>query len=123
MELTVGDDGEQDGANLSSHQTAIDYTDGHQTLPPLRFADPSVLRTTSIGRTIGEGDFSLLTNLTWLTGEAHVNATMGPGEADSRVLPSVICAAIGLGLGWTRTLRGFLIERFSFCPLESKELS
>jgi hypothetical protein len=122
MEVAPNFGGTRDG--LKSGQSDAANIDGDRAdLPPLRDADPSKLHTMSISRTIGEGDFSLLTNLTWLTGEAHVNATMGPGATDSRVLPPVICAAVGLGLGWTRTLREFLVGRFSFRPLASKTLT
>jgi hypothetical protein len=66
----------------------------------------------SQGRTIGEGDFSALVNLTWTTGELHVNrvlmtseqgtAILGrPGE---RVLALQAVAAVGVGLGWSRNL-------------------
>ena len=75
--------------------------------------DPTGFVTLSTGRTIGEGDFSLLTNLTWLTGEAHVNRLLAEGNKDSRVLPPIVVAAVGLGLGWTATMRGQLSSRFS----------
>jgi hypothetical protein len=86
-------------------------------------ADPSGLTTISIGRTIGEGDFSLLTNLTWLTGEAHVNRLLIGGDEDARVLPPIIVAAVGLGLGWTSTMRAQLLNRFGLQAVKSTFLT
>ena len=95
------------------------YEDG----PGLRSADPVGLTTISIGRTIGEGDFSLLTNLTWLTGEAHVNRLLTGGHEDSRVLPPILVAAVGMGLGWTSTMRDQVIERFALQAIKSTSLT
>lgn len=86
-------------------------------------ADPSGLTTISSGRTIGEGEFALLTDLTWLTGEAHVNRLLGGGDRESRVLPPIITAAIGLGLGWTSTMRPKLMERYGLQAIRSSSLT
>ena len=85
--------------------------------------DPTGATAVSIGRTIGEGDFSLLTNLTWLTGEAHVNRLHGGGDDDGRVLPPITVAAVGLGLGWTSSMRGKLIAEFGLQALKSTSLT
>ena len=74
-------------------------------------------RFRSQGRTVGEGDFSALTNLTWTTGELHVNRDLMTsrrgteilGRPGERVLALQAVAAIGVGLGWSRGL-GFRLR-------------
>ena len=54
---------------------------------------------TSQSRTIGEGDFTLLTNITWTTGEIHTNQErMKKTPFGDRVLagPCVLALVIGL---------------------------
>ena len=85
--------------------------------------DPTGLTTVSAGRTIGEGDFSLLVNLTWLTGEAHVNRLHSGDGEDARVLPPVLVAAIGMGLGWTATMRSKLINEYGLHAVRSSSLT
>jgi acyl dehydratase len=81
----------------------------------------------SQGRTIGEGDFSALVNLTWTTGELHVNrelmtsergtAILGrPGE---RVLALQAVAAVGVGLGWSRNIGPVLRHAYGVAVVRS----
>jgi hypothetical protein len=81
----------------------------------------------SQGRTIGEGDFSALVNLTWTTGELHVNrvlmtsergtAILGrPGE---RVLALQAVAAVGVGLGWSRNIGPLLRHSYGVAVVRS----
>jgi acyl dehydratase len=77
-------------------------------------------RFRSQGRTVGEGDFSALTNLTWTTGELHVNrelmvserGTKLLGRPGERVLALQAVAAIGVGLGWSKGLGSWLRQRY-----------
>jgi hypothetical protein len=50
------------------------------------------------GRTIGEGDFSALCNLTWMTGESHSNAPAMSELGKQRWLPVPCIAAVVVGL-------------------------
>lgn len=53
----------------------------------------------SIGRTIGEGDFTLLTNLTWTTSNIHSNREyMKQTQFGERILagPCVLACVVGL---------------------------
>jgi hypothetical protein len=50
------------------------------------------------GRTIGEGDFSALCNLTWMTGESHTNETAMSALGKERWLPVPCIAAVVVGL-------------------------
>ena len=60
----------------------------------------------SIGRTIGEGDFSLITNLTWTTSELHANyERMKYTPYGERVLAGPCVAAVVVGLTGTSDLR------------------
>jgi hypothetical protein len=78
-------------------------------------------RVRSQGRTVGEGDFSSLTNLTWTTGELHVNRELmaSPrgteilGKPGERVLALQAVAALGVGLGWSNGLGGRLREVYA----------
>jgi acyl dehydratase len=81
----------------------------------------------SQGRTIGEGDFSALVNLTWTTGELHVNrelmtseqgtAILGrPGE---RMLALQAVAAVGVGLGWSKNIGPLLRHGYGVAVVQS----
>jgi len=50
------------------------------------------------GRTIGEGDFSALCNLTWMTGESHTNDAVMNALGKERWLPVPCIAAVVVGL-------------------------
>lgn len=60
----------------------------------------------SIGRTIGEGDFTLITNLTWTTSELHSNyEKMKDTQFGERILAGPCVAAVIVGLAGTSDLR------------------
>ena len=62
----------------------------------------------SIGRTLGEGDFSLITNLTWTTSELHSNSEhMKDTQFGERILAGPCVVAVVTGL----TLTGDNLER------------
>lgn len=65
----------------------------------------------SIGRTIGEGDFSLITNLTWTTSELHSNfERMKNTQFGERILAGPCVAAVIVGLAGTSDLHRGLHE-------------
>ncbi|MFC2003625.1 MaoC/PaaZ C-terminal domain-containing protein [Chloroflexota bacterium] len=54
---------------------------------------------TSVGRTIGEGDFTLLTNLTWTTVRIHSDKEyMKSTQFGDRILAGVCVLAVAMGL-------------------------
>jgi len=60
----------------------------------------------SPGRTIGEGDFTLLVNLTWSTGSIHVNREYMKGtQFGERILPGPCVLACMVGLAGAGGLR------------------
>ncbi len=60
----------------------------------------------SIGRTLGEGDFSLITNLTWTTSELHSNYEhMKDTPFGERILAGPCVAAVVVGLAGTSDLK------------------
>lgn len=50
------------------------------------------------GRTLGEGDFSALCNLTWTTGNSHTDQEFMRGRGDERWLAVPCVAAVMVGL-------------------------
>ena len=65
----------------------------------------------SIGRTLGEGDFSLITNLTWTTSELHSNyERMKDTQFGERILAGPCVAAVVVGLTGTSDLKRGLAD-------------
>jgi acyl dehydratase len=65
----------------------------------------------SLGRTITEGDFSLMTNLTWTTGEIHTNKVyIQEARGEDRILAGACVLAFALGLA-TPSIKSILVER------------
>jgi len=63
----------------------------------------------STGRTISEGDFSLLVNLTWATSPIHTDAEyMKSTQFGERILPGVCALSMAIGLANTSGFRPFL---------------
>lgn len=59
----------------------------------------------SQGRTLGEGDFTLITNLTWTTSELHANyEKMKDTQFGERILAGPCVAAVVVGLSGTSDL-------------------
>ena len=63
----------------------------------------------SPGRTISEGDFSLLVNLTWATSPIHTDAEyMKSTPFGERIFPGVCALSMAIGLANTSGFRPFL---------------
>lgn len=78
----------------------------------------------SQGRTIGEGDLSLLTNLTWTTSEIHTNAEyMKKTQFVERMLagPCVVACMVGLAgtSGFRQTLQAANARLLAMLGLEN----
>ena len=66
----------------------------------------------SIGRTIGEGDFSMLVNLNWTIGSIHADGEHMKSTAfGERILPGVCVLSTTMGLANTSGVRSLMAER------------
>lgn len=66
----------------------------------------------SIGRTISEGDFSLLVNLNWTIGSIHADSEhMKSTSFGERILPGVCVLSTTIGLANTSNVRRFMHEK------------
>jgi acyl dehydratase len=66
----------------------------------------------SIGRTISEGDFSMLVNLNWTIGSIHADDEhMKSTEFGRKILPGVCVLSTTIGLANFGGVRGLLFER------------
>lgn len=69
-------------------------------------------KCTSIGRTITEGDFSMLVNLNWTIGSIHTDAEhMKSTPFGDRILPGVCVLSTTIGLANTGGVRTLLYEK------------
>lgn len=65
----------------------------------------------SIGRTIGEGDFSMLVNLNWTVGSIHADSEhMQSTSFGERILPGVCVLSTTVGLANTSRIRSLMAE-------------
>ena len=72
----------------------------------------------SIGRTLGEGDFSLITNLTWTTSELHSNFEhMKDTPFGERILAGPCVVAVVTGLTLTGDHLERALEKVGFRPV------
>jgi acyl dehydratase len=66
----------------------------------------------SIGRTISEGDFSMLVNLNWTIGSIHADSEhMKSTSFGERILPGVCILSTTIGLANTSGVRRFMYEK------------
>lgn len=66
----------------------------------------------SIGRTISEGDFSMLVNLNWTIGSIHVDSEhMKSTQFGDKILPGVCVLSTTIGLARGGSVRGLLYEK------------
>jgi acyl dehydratase len=66
----------------------------------------------SIGRTISEGDFSLLVNLNWTIGSIHADSEhMKSTSFGERILPGVCVLSTTIGLANTSNVRRFMYDK------------
>ncbi len=66
----------------------------------------------SIGRTISEGDFSMLVNLNWTIGSIHTDSEhMKSTQFGDRILPGVCVLSTTIGLANTGGVRRLLYEK------------
>ncbi|MBK36195.1 MAG: hypothetical protein CME26_11800 [Gemmatimonadetes bacterium] len=66
----------------------------------------------SIGRTISEGDFSLLVNLNWTIGSIHADGEhMKSTSFGERILPGVCMLSTTMGLANTSNVRGLMADQ------------
>lgn len=66
----------------------------------------------SIGRTISEGDFSLLVNLNWTIGSMHADSEhMKSTSFGERILPGVCVLSTTIGLANTGNVRRFMYDK------------
>jgi acyl dehydratase len=69
-------------------------------------------KRSSIGRTISEGDFSLLVNLNWTIGSIHADTEhMKSTPFGERILPGVCVLSTTMGLANTSRVRGLMAEQ------------
>ncbi|MCP3991192.1 MAG: hypothetical protein GY724_19110 [Actinomycetia bacterium] len=69
-------------------------------------------KRTSIGRTITEGDFSLLVNLNWTIGPVHTDTVqMQSTQFGERILPGVCVLSTSIGLANSSDVRGLMAEK------------
>ena len=65
----------------------------------------------SIGRTIGEGDFSMLVNLNWTVGPIHADSEHMKSTAfGERILPGVCVLSTTIGLANTSRIRSLMAD-------------
>jgi len=68
-------------------------------------------KRSSIGRTIGEGDFSMLVNLNWTVGPIHADSEhMQSTSFGERILPGVCVLSTTIGLANTSRIRGLMAD-------------
>jgi acyl dehydratase len=68
-------------------------------------------KRSSIGRTIGEGDFSMLVNLNWTVGSIHADSEhMQSTSFGERILPGVCVLSTTIGLANTSRVRSLMAE-------------
>lgn len=68
-------------------------------------------KRSSIGRTIGEGDFSQLVNLNWTIGPIHADSQhMQTTSFGERILPGVCVLSTTTGLANTSRIREFMAD-------------
>jgi acyl dehydratase len=66
----------------------------------------------SIGRTISEGDFSMLVNLNWTIGSIHADSEhMKSTSFGERILPGVCILSTTIGLANTSRVRSLMAEQ------------
>lgn len=69
-------------------------------------------KRTSIGRTISEGDFSMLVNLNWTIGSLHADSEHMKSTAfGERILPGVCVLSTTMGLANTSNVRSLMAEK------------
>ena len=69
-------------------------------------------KRSSIGRTISEGDFSLLVNLNWTIGSIHADSEhMRSTAFGERILPGVCVLSTTMGLANTSRVRGLMADQ------------
>jgi acyl dehydratase len=65
----------------------------------------------SMGRTITEGDFSMLVNLNWTIGSIHADSeAMKSSEFGERILPGVCVLSTTIGLSNSSNVRGLMSD-------------
>lgn len=68
-------------------------------------------KRTSMGRTITEGDFSLLVNLNWTIGSIHADSEhMKSTSFGERILPGVCVLSTTIGLANSSNIRGLMAD-------------
>lgn len=75
------------------------------------------------GRTIGEGDFSALCNLTWMTGESHTSDPAMAAMGKERWLPVPCIAAVVVGLTAKNWYSHVFKQELGIRIVESRNLS
>lgn len=69
-------------------------------------------KRSSIGRTISEGDFSMLVNLNWTIGSIHADTEhMKSTSFGERILPGVCILSTTIGLSNTSHVRGLMADQ------------
>ena len=69
-------------------------------------------KRSSIGRTISEGDFSMLVNLNWTVGSIHADSEyMKSTSFGERILPGVCILSTTIGLANTSRVRGLMAQQ------------
>jgi acyl dehydratase len=88
--------------------------------PPMRL--PLGERFQTQGRTIGEGDFSALCNLTWTTGNSHTDREFMAGRTGERWLAVPCVAAVVVGLTAKHWFSYVFHKQYGIRILESRHL-
>jgi acyl dehydratase len=69
------------------------------------------MKRTSMGRTITEGDFSMLVNLNWTIGSIHADTEqMKSTSFGERILPGVCVLSTTIGLANSSSIRGLMSD-------------
>ena len=69
-------------------------------------------KRSSMGRTISEGDFSMLVNLNWTIGSIHADTEhMKSTSFGERILPGVCILSTTIGLSNTSHVRGLMADQ------------
>ena len=81
-------------------------------------------KRSSIGRTIGEGDFSQLVNLNWTIGPIHADSQhMQTTSFGERILPGVCVLSTTIGLANTSRIRELMADHVRFTSAVARSSS